>query len=258
MRTTRPKKRLSQCFLVDDAIAEEIAEVVDLDEKEVLEIGAGTGQLTAFLAARAKRVIAIEIDKDLIPKLEELLAAQPNIEIVKADALQTDLGGYDVVFGNIPYHISSPLLVKLFNSRFKKAVFLMQKELAERLGAAAGTKEYSRLSVLAQNTSKIKIVDEVPASAFDPVPQVDSAIVLIERKPSSQVKEINEQLVALLFQHKNQFIHNALVHSATALEQEKAEVKKVAQQLPHSEKRVKELTLADLEDISRAWKKLGK
>lgn len=252
----KAKKQFSQHFLADDSVAEQIAEAIDLEGKTVIEIGAGTGKLTAFLAARAERVIAVELDEELIPELEKFLSDYDNVEIVRADALQTELGGYDVVFGNIPYHISSPLLVKLLKSRFNKAILLMQKELAERMAAPPGDKEYSRLSVLAQNNARIEIIAGVPPTAFEPQPQVHSAIVLLEEKKQSQKRKLDDALVAALFQHKNQTVSNALKHSAASLGRNKHELKQLVEQLPLCRKRVRELTIEELEETSQAWKKV--
>ena len=251
----KPKKHMSQNFLVDDSVAEQIAETIDLEGKTVLEIGAGTGQLTAFLAERAKRVIAVELDSELIQRLEEHLSSFDNVEIVRADALKTEFAGYDAVFGNIPYHISSPLLVKLLNSRFKKAVLLMQKELAQRLLAPPRDHEYSRLSVLAQNNARMQIIAEVPPEAFRPIPRVDSAIVLFEKKPAKEILKLDEQLVAALFQHKNQTVRNALVHSASLLGKNKQELKRIAEKLPGAEKRVRDLSLSQFAELCKAWQR---
>ncbi|MGC9114070.1 MAG: 16S rRNA (adenine(1518)-N(6)/adenine(1519)-N(6))-dimethyltransferase RsmA [Candidatus Micrarchaeia archaeon] len=253
----KAKKKLSQHFLVDDSVAEQIAEVIDLNGKTVIEIGAGAGALTAFLAARAKRVIAVELDEELIPELQKLLSYYDNIEIVNADALKTELGGYDAVFGNIPYNISSPILVKLLKSRFNKAVLLLQKELAERLVAQPGEKNYSRLSVLAQNNARIKIVSEVPPTAFEPPPTVSSAVVLLEEKKQSQKKKLDDALVTALFQHKNQTLSNALKHSTASLKKSKNELKQASRKLSFNKKRVRSLSLEELEETSREWKKLS-
>ena len=252
----KAKKQFSQHFLADDSVAEQIAETIDLEGKTIIEIGAGTGKLTAFLAARAERVIAVELDEDLIPELEKFLSDYDNVEIVHADALQTELGGYDAVFGNIPYNISSPILVNLLKSRFNKAVLLMQKELAERMCVPPGDKEYSRLSVLAQNNARIKIIAEVPPEAFKPVPKVRSAIVFFEEKKPSEKRKLDGAFVAALFQHKNQTVSNALKHSAASLGSDKHEIKELAEKLPLCHKRVRELTIEELEETSKEWGKL--
>jgi len=248
-------KKLGQCFLVDDAVAEQIAETLDLSDKNVLEIGAGTGQLTAFLALRAKRVTAIEVDSKLIPGLKASLSSFDNVAIICADALKTSFNGYDAIFGNIPYSLSTPLLLKILESNAPAAVLLLQKEFAERLAAKPGDKQYSRLSILAQNSARIKLVAEVPPQCFSPTPRVSSAIVLLEKKAANEKRIFDEQLVSALFQHKNQTVSNALIHAARQLGLSKQEARKKAGKLSLKNKRPRELTLDQLEQTSQEWLK---
>jgi len=251
----RASKKLGQCFLVEGAVAEQITEAIDLENKSVLEIGAGTGQLTAFLAARAKKVTAIEVDAKLVPELRASLSSFNNVAIIHADALNVDFNGYDAIFGNLPYNLSTPLLLKILESDAPTAVLLLQKEFAERMAACPGSKDYSRLSVLAQNNARIELIAEVPASCFSPQPRVNSAIVLLDKKPAER-RKLDEQLVSILFQHKNQTVRNAVTHSAHQLALEKKDAKELAVKLSLKDLRVRDLTLEELAKLSAEWLKV--
>ncbi|HLC47614.1 MAG TPA: 16S rRNA (adenine(1518)-N(6)/adenine(1519)-N(6))-dimethyltransferase RsmA [Candidatus Norongarragalinales archaeon] len=209
----RQKKKLSQVFLNDYSAVAEIFDNLDLKGKAVLEIGAGTGAITKKLARMAKKVIALEIDAQACEILRDSLAAQKNVEILNADALQASLN-YPVIIGFLPYHISSPLLFKILASNFKEAIICVQKEFAERMVAMPGTRDYSRLSVMAQSKADITYLATVPKEAFSPIPKVDSALAYLVKNPKFA---LSEPLVTALFQHKNQRIRKALMHSGKAL-----------------------------------------
>jgi 16S rRNA (adenine1518-N6/adenine1519-N6)-dimethyltransferase len=176
-------KRLGQNFLKDPAILARIADALQLAPSEcVIEIGAGKGALTAQLAARARRVIAVEIDKALVPMLRERFAAQSNVEIVEGDALSLPLGELAgepfTLTGNVPYYITTPLIFHaLTPPRPERAVFLVQKEVAERAAAPPGSRVYGALSVNLQAMVKVEVLFAVPPGAFIPRPAVDSAVI---------------------------------------------------------------------------------
>jgi 16S rRNA (adenine1518-N6/adenine1519-N6)-dimethyltransferase len=175
-----PLKRLGQHFLADRVALRRIADALDLSPNDtVVEVGPGRGALTDLLAAR---VIAIELDRALVPILRERYAAMPHVEIIESDVLKLDLGhvagGPYVLAGNVPYYITTPIIFHaLVPPRPKRAVFLMQREVAERIVAPPGGEAYGALSVNVQALAHGEIIARVPAGAFTPRPSVESAIL---------------------------------------------------------------------------------
>ena len=188
-RRPRAKKRLGQHYLTDPRILDRIADAVAATPGDtVVEIGPGPGGLTAALARRAGRVVAIEKDRDLVPALREKL---PGVTVVEADALEADwhalagvapnaaspVAGY-LVAGNIPYNLTSPLLEKALEPpRPARVVFLVQREVAERVAAPPGGEAYGALSVGVQAVAAVELLFRVSAGAFTPRPRVDSAVL---------------------------------------------------------------------------------
>ncbi len=176
----RAKRRLGQHFLTDPRLLGRIADALDAGPGDtVLEIGPGPGGLTAALAERAGRLVAIEKDRDLVPALR---ARFPSATIVEGDALETDwpavAGPRYLVAGNIPYNITSPLIDKALDPpRPARIVFLVQKEVADRVTAPAGEPAYGALSVGVQSVALAERLFTVPAGAFHPRPKVDSAVL---------------------------------------------------------------------------------
>jgi len=246
----RQKKSLSQVFLKDISAVKDYLDLADFSGKTVLEIGAGTGAVTTYLAARAKKVIAIEIDDGAIGYLKRATAAFKNVEIVKADALRASLD-YEVVVGFLPYHLATPILVRLLHSNYGDAILCLQKEFAARMVVEPDSPEYSRLSVLCQSLADVEIMGVVPRGAFIPVPKVDSALVYLQRNKKF---DLNDVLVSALFQHKNQTVKNAVLHSARALATDKTALKTIASSLPFSDRKVRSLSLEELQALSAAFK----
>ncbi len=177
----RPKRRLGQNFLTDPSILNRIVDALDPGPSDtVLEIGPGRGALTAVLADRAGTVVAIERDHDLLTGLQQSF---PGIDLVAGDALALDwhevVGHSDfLVIGNIPYNITSPLLDKaLTPPRPRRCVFLVQREVGDRIVAQPGNKTYGALSVGIQAVARAEVVFRVPAGAFQPPPKVDSVVL---------------------------------------------------------------------------------
>ena len=250
------KKGLSQVFLLDRDAISKIASAIPVRGKTVLEIGAGEGVLTKQLASEVGpkgKVVALEVDRSLAPKLNANLKGVKNVEVNFADALKFDLSGFKIIFGNLPYHISSPLLFKILDSDFSKSVLCLQKEFAERLLAKPGSGEYSRLSVMAQNAADAKILFEIPRFSFVPIPEVDSTVVLLEARKK---RVLDEKLVNALFQHKNQSVKKALLHSRRLFGLSKEKAKILAGNFPLSKEKVRNLAIAELEALSKDFKRL--
>lgn len=191
-RPPRARKRFGQHFLTDPRALERITQALGPDGTDtVVEIGPGRGALTDRLAARAGRVVAIEIDRDLSALLRERYRDHPHVTIVTADALDEDwaalAGGPYLLAGNVPYNITTPLIFHaLRRPRPTRAVLLVQREVADRLLAAPGSKEYGALSVNVQLLAQVDLIGRVPAGAFRPPPKVESSIVrLVPRAPAA-------------------------------------------------------------------------
>ena len=180
-----PRKRFGQHFLRDRAVLARIADALALTGDEtVVEIGPGRGALTDLLAPRARRLVAIEIDRDLAAHLRVRYAADRHVEVVEADVLKVvlaEVAGPDYVLaGNVPYYITTPILFHaLAVPRPLRAVYLVQREVADRLTADPGTKTYGALGVNVQAVARVELIVRVPPGAFAPPPQVDSAVVRV-------------------------------------------------------------------------------
>ncbi len=221
----RLKKRFSQVLLTDAAVLELITTTLPIRGKTVLEIGPGTGNLTEWLLQAGAKVVAIEKDVEMANALRERFGERPkNLKVVLADALQEDLSAFGArtYFGNLPYNISSPLLLHILESDFDEALLLLQKEFADKLCAPPGSPQHSRLSVAAQNRARVEIALPVNRLSFTPVPRVDSALVYIKRFKRKQ-RALDDELVNLLYQHKKQDVRKALLSSAHAFGAEKKE-----------------------------------
>jgi 16S rRNA (adenine1518-N6/adenine1519-N6)-dimethyltransferase len=180
-----PRKRFGQHFLKDTRVLDAIVSALGpLEGRTVVEIGPGRGALTDRLVERAGRVIAVELDRDLAAFLRDRYADRPHVQIVEADVLKVSLAtlaqGPYVLAGNVPYYITTPILFHALESpRPDVAVYLVQKEVAERLASAPGNKTYGALSVNVQAVAHVELIKRVPPSAFNPAPAVDSAVIRV-------------------------------------------------------------------------------
>ncbi len=180
-----------------------------------IEIGPGRGALTTKLLERAGRVVAIEIDAALVEHLRHKFAGDPRLEIVHADVLGTDLSrwGRAPIAGNLPYYITSPILEKVSRLDFARAVFLVQKEVAERLAARPGTRDYGFLTVQTALRANVRLLFEVRPGAFRPPPKVDSAVVLLEpRADDPGLPDVDDfvRFAGQCFRQKRKTIRNNL------------------------------------------------
>ena len=196
----RARKRLGQHFLTDPRILARIADALELTGNEtVVEIGPGRGALTDLIAERAGRLVAVEIDRDLAAHLRERYASRVHVRIVEADVLQHELAalaGTDdfVVAGNVPYYITTPILFHALRPpRPRRAVYLVQREVADRVSATPGGKEYGALSVNVQAVANAELLLHVPPGAFSPPPKVDSAVIRVTPRPDPVVTPDEER-----------------------------------------------------------------
>lgn len=180
------KPKLGQNFLTDDAARHRIADALgDVSRRTVLEIGPGHGSITTILAERARRLICIELDRSLVPELRFRFRNHPNVEIVEADVLQVDLsalvpaGEQALVIGNLPYYITSDILLHLFahSAALELAVVMMQREVADRVAAQPGTRDFGLLSATAQMHAQVHALFTLPPQAFSPPPDVYSTVL---------------------------------------------------------------------------------
>jgi 16S rRNA (adenine1518-N6/adenine1519-N6)-dimethyltransferase len=215
-------RRLGQHFLARQSVLEQIAEAACPEKGgTVLEIGPGRGALTSHLLARAERVVALEIDPVLVQYLRAEFRNEPRLTLVEVDVLKADLTqwGTVTVAGNLPYYITSPILEKTLalGAQLNRVVFLVQKEVAERLTAHPGTRDYGYLSVQTQLLSTPELLFTVPAGAFRPPPKVDSAVVRLMPKSESEFPTLDReaflQFAGLCFRHKRKTIRNNLLGS---------------------------------------------
>ena len=181
----RPKKRFGQHFIVSPSVVSGLLRLAELtSEDRVVEIGAGTGALTVALAARARQVLALEVDRDLIGPLQQRFVGQPQVQIMHADALRFDFTQLQEpckVVANLPYGTATAILMRLLepSSPVQLAVVMLQREVAARLCAAPGTKAYGSLTLMAQWYATVTKGFNVPPAAFSPAPKVMSTVVKI-------------------------------------------------------------------------------
>jgi len=213
----RLSKRAGQHQVIDPTVLEQMVDYAELSRDDVvLEVGAGIGNLTLLLAARAGRVIAVERDRRLIKVLRERLGGHSNIELLCGDALQIELPKFNKVVANLPYGISSDITFRLLKRKFELAILMYQREFAERLVAKPGSDDYGRLTVNAYYRASVELLGEVPPEAFFPQPKVTSAIVRLKpREPPFDVADESMffNVVRALFQHRRQRVRNALYRS---------------------------------------------
>ncbi len=194
----RRSKQAGINFLNDPKVAERIVSCVDFSGRDVLEIGAGLGQLTKFIKGYRNFTI-IEREADFADRLK---ADYPEINIINDDALKVDWPKFEVFVSNMPYSISSPLLEKLWNSEFKEGVVTIQKEVADRIIAVPRTKDYSRLSVMMQLKFNVEKKFDIPPSKFTPAPKVHSTVLRLEKRDTEVQKGFDDFLKTVFSQRR--------------------------------------------------------
>ena len=226
-----PRKRLGQHFLIDRNILNKVIRTAKIEKEDVvLEVGPGLGEMTLALARHAKRVIAIEIDPKLVAILKKKMEDLPNVEVVRSDILRLNFNqflekeGQPIkVVANLPYQISTPLLFRFIESKEVFATFTLtlQKEVAERMAAPPGRKEYGPLSIFTQMFLDVSIRFFIKPSAFFPPPKVDSAVVHMVWKEKPVIEANDEEwfkrVVKACFSYRRKTLANALKHSELTL-----------------------------------------
>ena len=201
------QKKFGQNFLINTSILEEIIDAAEITREDfVLEIGPGIGTMTQYLCEAAREVVAVEIDTNLIPILGDTLSAYDNVEVMNADILKVDIakladernGGKPIkVVANLPYYITTPIIMGLFESHvpIDSITIMVQKEVVDRMQEGPGSKEYGALSLAVQYYAKPEIVVNVPPSCFMPQPKVGSAVIRLTRHENPPVDVDNEKLM---------------------------------------------------------------
>ena len=223
------QKKFGQNFLIDPHVLDKIIAAAEITKDDfVLEIGPGIGTLTQYLAEAAREVVAVEIDSSLIPILEDTLSSYDNVSVIKEDVLKVDLkklaeernGGKPIkVVANLPYYITTPIIMGLFESHvpLKSLTVMVQKEVALRMQAGPGTKDYGALSLAVQYYADPYLAANVPPNCFMPRPNVGSAVIRLTRFEETPVKVTDEALLFRLirasFNQRRKTLQNGLVNS---------------------------------------------
>lgn len=259
------RKKFGQNFLIDNNILDKIVKAAEITQEDcVLEIGPGIGTMTQRLAEEAGEVIAVEIDKNLIPILEETLADYDNVTILNEDILKVDIhkiveehGGKPLkVVANLPYYITTPIIMTLFESHvsLKSVTIMVQKEVADRMRALPGTKEYGALSLAVQYYAKPEIITKVPAACFMPKPNVDSTVIRLTHYENPPVETQDEAwlfaVIRASFSQRRKTLANGLANAGNiGVSREQVEVVLTEMGLPTTV-RGETLTLELFADLS--------
>lgn len=222
----RADKSFGQNFLIEPAVLQAIVGAAELTRADtVLEIGPGLGVLSAELAARTGRVISVELDSRLLPVLAETLAGADNFTLIHGDGLEFDFSTLpegSMLVANLPYNVGTPIVVRALESgRFRRLVFLVQKEVAQRLTAVPGTSAYGALSLIVAHFGQAKRVRDVPPSAFMPPPTVTSSVVRLETRPDARPDPELFRLIHQSFAHRRKTLKKNLLmagYSASRVE----------------------------------------
>lgn len=224
------QKKFGQNFLIDERVLEKIISAAEVNKDDfVLEIGPGIGTMTQYLAENAREVMAVEIDKNLIPILSDTLSAYDNVSILNADILKVDIakiveeknGGKPVkVVANLPYYITTPIIMGLFESHvpIDSITVMVQKEVADRMQSGPGTKDYGALSLAVQYYAEPYVVANVPPNCFMPRPNVGSAVIRLQTHVDPPVKVKNEKLmfgiIRASFNQRRKTLQNSVSHDS--------------------------------------------
>ena len=259
-------KSLGQNFLIDENILNKIVNGAEISKEDnVLEIGPGAGTLTYALARQAAKVVAVEIDSALLPVLKETLDGLDNVQVIHGDILKMDLNdliqsSFDnkpfKVVANLPYYITTPIIMRFLEEElpYSSITVMIQKEVAERMAAKPGNKDYGALSVAVQFYTQPKIIGKVPSSVFMPPPKVDSIVINLKKRSSPAVDVADTarffQVVKAVFAQRRKTLLNTL-NAANIARLDKEELSKLLRSLNiDPQRRGETLTLEELAAIS--------
>ena len=264
------QKKFGQNFLIDTRVLERIIEASEITKDDcVLEIGPGIGTMTQYLAESAREVIAVEIDKALIPILGDTLKDYSNVTVINDDILKVDINkivqeknnGQPIkVVANLPYYITTPIIMGLFESHvpLKSITVMVQKEVADRMQVGPGTKDYGALSLAVQYYAKPEVVANVPPNCFIPRPNVGSAVIRLTRYENPPVKAEDEKfmfsLIRASFNQRRKTLINGLTNGGIGISKEKIQNVLEEMQLPLTI-RGEALTLEQFAQLSNLLKK---
>ncbi len=247
-----PLKRFGQHFLVDKTVREQLIDLAELtNDDTVLEVGPGLGFLTAALAAKAGRVIAVEKDRTLAEYLKNKFSHHQNLTVMQGDALTATIPEGAKVVSSPPYNISSKLILLILNSRFQLSSLLLQEEFVRRLTASSGSRNYGRITVMLQCKAQAEFIKKIPRSAFYPKPKVDSALITI--KPLKEELHANDSqfftdMVRALFTQRRRKLRGVLTKYLKT--RFPVQVGTVLQQISLPDKRIYELSPEELMGLS--------
>jgi 16S rRNA (adenine1518-N6/adenine1519-N6)-dimethyltransferase len=266
------QKKFGQNFLIDTHVLEKIIDAAGVTKDDfVLEIGPGIGTMTQYLCERAREVMAVEIDDKLIPILADTLSAYDNVTVVNEDILKLDIdqiarehnaGKPIKVVANLPYYITTPIIMGLFESHvpLESVTVMVQKEVADRMQAGPGTKDYGALSLAVQYYSEAEIVANVPPNCFMPRPNVDSAVIKLTRHKEPTVNVADEKLMFKIirasFNQRRKTLVNGLKNSPE-LSFSKEQIVKAIEKIGKPETiRGEALTLEEFAELANAFTEL--
>lgn len=259
------KPKLGQNFLIDDRARHAIVDALgEVSQRTVIEIGPGRGAITEILAPRCGRLIALELDRELAPALVLHFRNQPHVQILEVDVLKADFASLilpgqtaDVV-GNLPYYITSDILLKLFaagsTGLVSKAIVMMQREVADRVSASPGVRDYGLLSATAQMNARVERLFDLPPSAFSPPPEVYSTVLRLEFAPRFAQLGVDasgfDTFLKRSFAQKRKTLENNLRAAGYSSEQ-------VSESWPHSIPRQARAESLGLEEMAELYRSLS-
>ncbi|MCM1262032.1 MAG: 16S rRNA (adenine(1518)-N(6)/adenine(1519)-N(6))-dimethyltransferase RsmA [Butyrivibrio sp.] len=268
------RKKFGQNFLIDGNILEKIVDAAQIEETDcVLEIGPGIGTMTQYLAERAQSVVAVEIDANLIPILQDTLSSYNNVTVINSDILKVDIhsiveeqnaGNPIKIVANLPYYITTPIIMSLLEKHVKlqSITIMVQKEVADRMQAGPGTKDYGALSLAVQYYTKPEVITSVPASCFMPRPNVDSTVIKLVRYEKPPVEALDEEylfaVIRASFNQRRKTLINGLANAAGLNISKEAAAAAIGQIGLSAQIRGEALTLEQFTELSNClmqWKK---